>query len=63
MARSCYVTGKKAMSGNNVSHSHHKTRKKWGVNVQKVRIIDENGKPRRVYVSAKALKSGKVTRV
>ncbi|SHE60569.1 large subunit ribosomal protein L28 [Seinonella peptonophila] len=62
MARRCYVTGKKAMSGNNVSHSHRKTRRKWGVNVQKVRIIDENGKPKRVYVSAKALKSGKVTR-
>jgi large subunit ribosomal protein L28 len=63
MARRCYVTGKRTMSGNNVSHSHKKTRKKWGVNLQKVRIIDENGKKRRVYVSAKALKSGKVTRV
>ena len=63
MARRCYVTGKGTVSGNNVSHSHKKTRKKWGANLQKVRIIDEKGKKRRVYVSAKALKSGKVTRV
>ncbi len=62
MSRKCYVTGKKAMSGNNVSHSNRKSRRSWGVNVQKVRILVD-GKPKRVYVSAKALRSGKVERV
>ncbi len=62
MSRKCYITGKKAGSGNNVSHSNHKSKRKWGVNVQKVRILVD-GKPKRVYVSARALKSGKVTRV
>jgi large subunit ribosomal protein L28 len=62
MARRCFITGKQGHAGNNVSHSHRKTRKKWGVNVQKVRILVD-GKPKRVYVSTKALKSGKVTRV
>jgi len=38
------------------------TKRKWGANVQKVRIL-VNGKPKRVYVSARALKSGKVQRV
>lgn len=29
MSRVCQVTGKKVMSGNNVSHSHLKTRRKF----------------------------------
>lgn len=62
MSRKCYVTGKTGHSGNNVSHSHHKSKRRWGANVQKVRILVD-GKPKRVYVSTRALKSGKVTRV
>lgn len=62
MARRCYITDKKGHAGNKVSHSNRKTRRKWGANVQKVRILVD-GKPKRVYVSTKALKSGKVTRV
>jgi len=62
MARKCYVTGKTGRTGNAVSHSNRKTKRKWGVNVQKVRILVD-GKPKRVYVSTRALKSGKVTRV
>ncbi|TXK90693.1 50S ribosomal protein L28, partial [Parageobacillus sp. SY1] len=34
----------------------------WKVNLQKVRILVD-GKPKRVWVSARALKSGKVQRV
>jgi large subunit ribosomal protein L28 len=62
MARKCYVTGKKPGTGNNKSHANNLTRRTWGVNVQKVRIL-VNGKPKRVYVSTRALKSGLVTRV
>ncbi|MBO7748327.1 MULTISPECIES: 50S ribosomal protein L28 [Paenibacillus] len=62
MSRKCFITGKGPGVGNNVSHANNKTRRSWGVNVQKVRIL-VNGKPKRVYVSTKALKSGKVTRV
>ena len=31
----CELTGKKTMSGNNVSHSERKTRRKFRVNIQK----------------------------
>ncbi|WP_166238097.1 50S ribosomal protein L28 [Paenibacillus turpanensis] len=62
MARRCFITGKGPGTGNNVSHANNKTRRTWGVNVQKVRIL-VNGKPKRVWVSTRALKSGKVTRV
>ena len=35
MSRVCDVTGKKPMFGNNVSHSHNKTRRRVNVNLQK----------------------------
>ena len=59
MARKCYVTGKSPKSGNNRSHALNKTKRTLGVNVQKVRILVD-GKPKKVWVSARALKSGKV---
>lgn len=62
MARKCVITGRKTGSGNNRSHALNSTRRKWKANVQKVRILVD-GKPKRVYVSARALKSGKVKRV
>lgn len=61
MSRKCYVTGKQGKSGNKRSHALNASKRRWGVNVQKVRILVD-GKPKRVYVSARALKSGKVER-
>ncbi len=34
MANICQITGKKAMSGNNVSHSMNKTKRKFKPNLQ-----------------------------
>lgn len=34
MSRICEITGKKAISGNNVSHSHAKTKRKFYPNLQ-----------------------------
>ena len=62
MARVCYVTGRRTTSGNNRSHAMNKTKRTYKPNLQKVKIL-VNGKPKKVYVSAKALKSGKVKRV
>lgn len=62
MARVCYITGKGTTSGNTRSHSMVATKRTWKANLQKVRIIDEKGKVKKVYVSAKALRSGLVTR-
>jgi large subunit ribosomal protein L28 len=62
MARECYATGKKGMSGNNRSHSLHTTRRKWKANLQKVRIIEEDGTVKKVLVSTRALRSGLVKR-
>ena len=35
MSRVCDVTGKNPMFGNNVSHAHNKTRRRFNVNLQK----------------------------
>jgi len=62
MARKCFITGKKTKAGNNRSHAMNASKRTWGANLQKVRILVD-GKPKKVYVSARALKSGKVERV
>lgn len=62
MARKCYYTGLGTTSGNNRPHSLHATRRKFKANLHKVRIIDENGRVRRVYVSTRAMRSGLVER-
>jgi len=62
MARKCYITGVGTITGNNKPHSLKRSKRVWKANLQKVRIIDENGKMKRVYVSARALKSGLVKR-
>ncbi len=57
-----FVTGKKTTFGNKRSKALNSTRRAWKPNLQKVRILVD-GKPKRVGVSTKTLKSGKVTRV
>ncbi|GHN52351.1 50S ribosomal protein L28 [Lactobacillus delbrueckii] len=57
-----FVTGKKTTFGKTRSHALNSSSRSWKPNLQKVRIL-VNGKPKRVWVSAKTLKSGKVTRV
>ena len=44
MSRVCEVTGKRPMSGNNVSHSNRKTRRRFlpNLSVQKFWIPEEN---------------------
>jgi large subunit ribosomal protein L28 len=38
MSKVCDVTGKRSMSGNNVSHAHNKTRRRFYVNLQTKRF-------------------------
>ncbi len=62
MARECVATGKKGMSGNNRSHGMNATKRRWKANLQKVRIVDEDGNVEKALVSTRALKSGLVKR-
>jgi large subunit ribosomal protein L28 len=60
MARVCYVCGKGPGTGNNVSHAHNKTRRRWLPNLQSVKIVDEKGGNRRVRVCTNCIKSGRI---
>jgi large subunit ribosomal protein L28 len=62
VAKECYVTGKKVISGNNKSFSLRRTKRTFKPNLQKVRI-EEDGKIKTVFVTARGLKSGKLNRV
>lgn len=44
MSRVCQITGKRAMGGNNVSHSKRRTKRKFDVNLFKKKFFlpDEN---------------------
>ncbi len=57
MAKTCDKCGKKAMSGNNVSHSNKKTRRTFKVNLHNLRIVD-NGTTKRVKFCSSCMKKG-----
>lgn len=63
MAKECYFTGRKARSGQTRSHALNSSKRTFGANLQKVRIRDEKGNIKRVWASARAIKSGLVQRV
>ena len=58
MSRICQVTGKKPSFGNNVSHSHRKTNRRWDINIQKKRYyLPSEMKWISLTVSAKGIKT------
>jgi large subunit ribosomal protein L28 len=61
VAAVCDICGKGPGFGNNVSHSHRRTRRRFDPNIQRVRAT-VNGSPKRLYVCTSCLKAGKVTR-
>lgn len=58
MARVCQITGKRAMVGNNVSHSKRRTKRVFDVNLTTKRFYDEETKQWiKLKVSAKGIKT------
>ncbi len=58
MARVCQITGKRPRSGNNVSHAHNKTKRKFYPNLQKKRFyIPEEDRWITLKVSTSALRT------
>ncbi|NBH81812.1 50S ribosomal protein L28 [bacterium C-53] len=57
----CSVCGKGVHFGNNVSHSHRRSNRIWKSNIKRVKC-KVNGAPKRIYVCASCLRSGKVER-
>ena len=61
MAQVCDICGKGPQFGNNISHAHNVTRRRWNVNLQAVKAL-VNGAPKRIRVCASCIKSGRSPR-
>ena len=61
MAASCDICGKGSLFGNNVSHAHNITRRRWNPNLRSVRAV-VNGARKRIRVCTSCLRSGKVVK-
>lgn len=58
MSRICQVTGKKPMSGNNVSHANNRTKRRFLPNLQSKRFfIPSENRWVRLKVSARGIKT------
>lgn len=58
MAKVCVVTGKKPMSGNNVSHANNKTRRRFEPNLQEKRFwVPSEKRWVKLKVSASAIRT------
>ena len=57
MSRECQVTGKRPVSGNNVSHAHNKTRRRFLPNVHDHRFwLESENRFVKLRVSAKGMR-------
>jgi len=59
MARKCALTGKGPMVGNNVSHAHNKTRRRFLPNLRTVRVTLEDGTTKKIRIAASTLRTMK----
>jgi large subunit ribosomal protein L28 len=61
MAQICDICGKGPQFGNNISHAHNVTRRRWNVNLQAVKAL-VNGSAKRIRVCTSCIKSGKIAK-
>ena len=62
MSKKCEICGKLPGFGNNVSHSHKKTKRMFKPNIHKVKV-EYKGKVRTLNICTRCLKSDKVKKV
>lgn len=61
MAKACEICGKKPSYGNQVSHAHNTSRRRWEPNLQRVRALVD-GVPKKIRVCTRCIRSGKVVK-
>jgi large subunit ribosomal protein L28 len=59
VSKECEVCGKKPITGNNVSHSHKLTKRRWLPNLQKIRVKVDGGS-KRMRVCTSCIRSGSI---
>jgi large subunit ribosomal protein L28 len=62
MAKRCEICGRGPQSGNNVSHAHNITRRRWNINLRRVRAR-VNGVQKHIRVCTACIRAGRVTKV
>jgi large subunit ribosomal protein L28 len=60
MARVCEVCGKGPQTGMNVSHAHNRTKRRWLPNLQRIRVLQDDGTVKRMRVCTQCIKGSKV---
>ena len=61
MAQVCELCGKGPQFGNNISHAHNVTRRRWNPNLQTVKAVAK-GAAKRIRVCPSCIKTGKVVK-
>lgn len=61
MARMCEICGKKPQVGNNISHAHNVTKRRFNPNLQRVKTLN-NGRRKKILVCTACIKAGYVTK-
>jgi len=61
MSKVCDICGKKPMTGNNVSHAHNVTKRRFNPNLQRVRAL-QHGRVQKMLVCTSCIKSGAVVK-
>jgi len=62
MARVCEICGKGPQFGNNISHAHNVTKRRWNVNLRPVHARVGKTATKRMRVCTGCIKSGKVVK-
>ncbi|HDH86546.1 MAG: 50S ribosomal protein L28 [Deltaproteobacteria bacterium] len=57
MSKVCEICGKRPIVGNNVSHAHNKTKRRWHPNLQTLRV-KVKGQTKKITVCTRCLRSG-----
>ena len=61
MAQVCEICGKGPQFGNNISHAHNVTKRRWNVNLRPVKAKTAKGN-KKIRVCTSCIRSGKVTK-
>ena len=59
MAKRCEICGKGPRYGNNISHAHNVTKRRWNPNLQRARVQTAGG-AKRIRICTRCLRSGRV---
>lgn len=61
MSKMCDICGKKPVTGNQISHAHNKSKKRWLPNLQRVRTV-QAGQTMHIRACTNCIKSGLIVK-